>query len=49
MKKAIYYKKHHYIEYFNSRNTTVCKECRTLKQAKAIVLSSGIDQELISK
>lgn len=46
MKQAVYCVKYHYLAYYNSRNTTVCIDCKSTKQAQAIVKASGIDQEL---
>lgn len=46
MKTAVFYKKYLYLEYFNSRNTTVTKACQTLAQAKAIIYQSGVVQGL---
>lgn len=47
MKQAFYYKRFNDLCFFTSRNTTQAVACYSLKQAKAIIKASGIEQKLV--
>ena len=46
-KQAVYLVKYHQITYWTSHNTSTTKNCESKKQAQAIIIHSGISQELI--
>jgi len=47
MKKAIYSAIGHWLEYFDTKNTTRLCFCSKWKHAKAIIKKTGIEQELV--